>query len=300
MNLSHALSLLFRYVLSIGALTFAVSSTGLAAEPNSSNSNNPNYSYLPSEEVISIDVGQQKSEVLVRSWMGKKKLGAAIIFSNPGMTADSAGLQAFLRRELPHTGWASIAITPPNKVSTPNFATSPEEVSKAGEGNNDKDGSERVPQYSKEQWVKIREKQEEFIVNTMNKLDEIGSPYQGKRILITTDQGAGFVISMLSKSKLPKPDILVLINPFMSTKTENMALPKQLAELDIPILDIQSSDGHYASQETVTERRLLSPHNEPYRYSQQLMQLNLNQAGAWQTCLDLIEAFAHRINKAYP
>ncbi len=30
------------------------------------------------------------------------------------------------------------------------------------------------------------------------------------------------------------------------------------------------------------------------------MQLNLNQAGAWQTCLDLIEAFAHRINKAYP
>ncbi|WP_394389495.1 hypothetical protein [Shewanella woodyi] len=72
MNLSHALNLLFRYVLSIGALTFAVSNTGLAAEPDSSNSNNPKYSYLPNEEVISIDVGQQKSEVLVRSWMGKR------------------------------------------------------------------------------------------------------------------------------------------------------------------------------------------------------------------------------------
>jgi hypothetical protein len=274
--------------------TFSINSW--AAEQVTSH---PKYNYLESEEVILIEVGKQKSEVLVRSWVGKKELGAAILFSNPGMNADSAGLQAFLRRELPHTGWATIAITPPKKVSRLNFSTSPEDISKAGEGKFNPNNAERTPQYSKAQWEKIREKQEAFITNTMNKLDEIGTPYPGKRILIATNQGAGFVISMLSKNILAKPDILVLINPFMGTTHENLGLPKLLATLDIPVLDIQSADGHVASQKTTTDRRLLSPQNEPYRYRQQLMLLNLDHAEAWQTCLDLIEGFAHRVNNPY-
>ena len=258
------------------------------------------YDYLPSDEVISIDVGEQKSEVLIRSWIGKKKLGAAIMFANTGMDADAAGLQAFLRRELTHTGWATISITPPNSVMTPNFATTPEEVAKAGEGKAIQKSSEPTQQFTEEDWQKIREKQELFVVTSMDQLDALGKPYPGKRILITTAQGAGLTISLLSKNKLPKPDILVVINPFMRQTGENQALPKLLAELDIPVLDIQSRDGHRASLDTVKMRRELSPHNSPYRYSQQLMSLNLNQETAWQTCLELIEGFAQRINKAYP
>ncbi|MEC4725532.1 alpha/beta hydrolase family protein [Shewanella sp. D64] len=295
MKVSQALHFLSQSSFLIGTLLLVVISTrSLAAEQVTSH---PKYSYLASEEVISIEVGKQKSEVLVRSWTGKKKLGAAILFSNPGMNADSAGLQAYLRRELPHTGWATIAITPPKRVSTLNFATAPGDISKPGEGKYNPNNGERTPQYSKEQWINIREKQETFIADTMNQLDEIGTPYPGKRILIATGQGAGFVISMLSKNRLTKPDVLVLINPFMSTKHENLELPKLLAELDIPVLDIQSADGHIASQETKENRRLLSPQNAPYRYRQQRMLLNLNQTEAWQTCLDLIEGFAHSINK---
>jgi hypothetical protein len=293
MNVSQALHFCSLSSCLIGIfLLGVVSTTSWAAEPVT---NHAKYSYLASEEVIFIEVGKQTSEVLVRSWMGKKKLGAAILFSNPGMNADAAGLQAFLRRELPHTGWATIAITPPNKVSTLNFATSPETISTAGEGKYNPNNTERTPQYSTEQWMKIREKQEAFISNTMNKLDKIGTPYPGKRILIATNQGAGFVISMLNKNLLAKPDILVIINPFMGTSHENLGLPQLLAKLDIPVLDIQSMDGHIASLETQENRRLLSPRNAPYRYRQQMMQLNLNQAGAWQTCLDLIEGFAHSI-----
>ncbi|WP_299790491.1 DUF3530 family protein [uncultured Shewanella sp.] len=258
------------------------------------------YDYLPSDEVIAIDVGEQKSEVLIRPWIGKKKLGAAIMFANTGMDADSAGLQAFLRRNLTHTGWATISITPPNSVVTPNFATSPEEVAKAGEGKEIQKSSEPTQQFSDETWKKIREKQELFVVQSMDQLDAIGKPFPGKRILITTAQGAGLTISLLSKNKLPKPDILVIINPYMRQIDENQALPKLLAELDLPVLDIQSRDGHRASLNTVERRRELSPHNSPYRYSQQLMSLNLNQETAWQVCLELIEGFAQRINKAYP
>ena len=258
------------------------------------------YNYLPREEVITIEVEKKQSEVLLKSWIGKKKLGAAILLSNPGMNADSAGLQAFLRRQLPHAGWASIAITPPNKIPTPNFATSPTEIPKVGKLNNTQINTEHTQRFSQKQWMKIREKQAAFIVATMGKLDDIGSPYPGKRLLITTNQGAGLIISILSKNLLPKPDILIIINPFMTTGTENEILPKLLAKLDIPVLDIQSPDGHVASQKTIINRRILSPHNEPYRYRQQLIQVNLNHLEAWQTCLDLIEGFAHTINKAYP
>lgn len=297
MKVSQAFHFLSQSSFLIGSLLLGITSTtSWAAEQVTSH---PKYSYLASEEVISIEVGKQTSEILVRSWIGKKKLGAAILFSNPGMNADSAGLQAFLRRDLPLTGWATIAITPPNKVSKLNFSTSAEDISKVGKGEYNPNNAERTPQYSKEQWINIREKQETFIVDTMNKLDEIGTAYPGKRILIATDQGAGFIISMLSKNMLAKPDILVLINPFMSTKHENLTLPKLLAELDIPVLDIQSTDGHIASHETKNHRRMLAPHNAPYRYRQQRMQLNLNHAQAWQTCLDLIEGFAHRVNNPY-
>ncbi|NRD75834.1 DUF3530 family protein [Shewanella sp. VB17] len=268
-----------------------------AADPAS---NKLKYHYLPPEEVITIEVGKQQSEVLLKSWVGKKELGTATLLSNPGMSADSAGLQAFLRRQLPHTGWTSIALTPPNKIPTPNFSTAAAEIPKVGQLDNTQINTERTQQFSQKQWMKIREKQEAFIVATMGKLNDIASPYPGKKLLIATNQGAGFMISILSKNLLPKPDILVIINPFMTTSSENQALSTLLAKLDIPVLDIQSPDGHLASQKTITSRRILSPPNEPYRYSQQLMQLNLNHLEAWQTCLDLIEGFSHRINKAYP
>ncbi|WP_083700098.1 DUF3530 family protein [Shewanella sp. UCD-KL12] len=255
------------------------------------------YDYLPQEEVIEITVGQQQSEILVKSWSGKKKLGAAILFATPGMGADGAGLNAYLRRELTRTGWATIAITPPKKVSTPNFATQPEEVAKAGEGINNQKANEATKQYSEEVWKDIREKQTQFVTQTMSQLDAIGAPYPGKRLLITSGQGAGLAISMISNNLLPKPDILVLINPYMKMKEENQALAKMLAQLEVPILDIQSEDGHRASYATVKDRAELSPQNAPYRYSQQRLALNLNNETAWNTTLKLIEGFAQRISK---
>ena len=254
------------------------------------------YDYLPKEEVIEITVGELQTEVLVRPWSGKKKLGTAILLANLGMGADSAGFQAYLRRKLNPAGWATIAITPPKKVPTPNFATSAEEVAKAGEMKGNQKSSEATEQYPNKLWQDIREKQSQFVSQSMNQLDAIGAPYPGKRLLITSGQGAGLVITMISKNLLTKPDILVLINPYMKMKDENQALAKQLAELDIPVLDIQSVDGHRASYKTALMRAELSPQNAPYRYSQQTLALNLNNPMSWETALKSIEGFALRIS----
>ncbi|MPY25946.1 DUF3530 family protein [Shewanella psychropiezotolerans] len=255
------------------------------------------YDYLPKEEVIEITVGQQQTEVLVRSWSGKKQLGTAILLANPGMGADGAGFQAYLRRKLNPAGWATIAITPPKKVATPNFATSAKEIAKAGEMQGNQKANEATEQYSDAVWQDIREKQSQFISQTMNQLDAIGAPYPGKRLLITSGQGAGLTIAMINKNLLAKPDILVLINPYLKMKGENLALAKQLAELDIPVLDIQSVDGHRASSATAHMRAELSPQNAPYRYSQQTLALNLKNPMSWETALKSIEGFALRISQ---
>ncbi len=293
--------------LSLCFTCLSISFTSLAADPETKTSNEEavekkieiraKYDYLPPEEVIEITVGNQQSEILVKPWSGKKKLGAAILIATPGMGADGAGLNAYLRRELTRTGWATIAITPPKKVSTPNFATQAEEVAKAGEVANSQKGNEVTRQYSEKVWTDIRQKQTQFVSQTMSQLDAIGAPYPGKRLLITSGQGAGLAISMISNKLLPQPDILVLINPYMKMKKENQALAKMLATLEVPILDIQSADGHRASYATLKERAELSPQNAPYRYSQQVLALNLNNETAWNTTLKLIEGFAQRISQ---
>ncbi|AQS40352.1 Protein of unknown function (DUF3530) [Shewanella psychrophila] len=294
------------------ALCLSVSFTVIAADPQDASPNQAmtkenitevkaakqtKYDYLPKDEVIEITVGSQQTEVLVRSWSGKKKLGTAILLANPGMTADGAGFQAYLRRKLNPAGWATIAVTPPRKVPTPNFATAAEEVAKAGEMTGSQKASEATEQYSDKVWQDIREKQSQFVSQTMDQLDAIGAPYPGKRLLITSDQGAGLAIAMISKNQLTKPDILVIINPYMKMKDENLALPKQLAELDIPVLDIQSVDGHRASYKTAHMRAELSPQNDPYRYSQQTLALNLNSPMSWETALKFIEGFGLRISQ---
>ena len=47
--------------------------------------------YLPANEIKQITIDDQPLELLVRSWEGRKKLGAAIILPAPNGTADAPG-----------------------------------------------------------------------------------------------------------------------------------------------------------------------------------------------------------------
>lgn len=72
-------------------------------------------SYLPASEIKQITIDDQPLELLVRSWEGRKKLGAAIILPATNGTADAPGLMAFVRRNINAAGWASLSLTPPTE-----------------------------------------------------------------------------------------------------------------------------------------------------------------------------------------
>ncbi|GIU16308.1 DUF3530 domain-containing protein [Shewanella colwelliana] len=260
----------------------------------------PAYDYLPENEVATITIGEKQSHALVRSWRGKHQYGAAILFSDFGTNADPSDVITFLRRHLNDKGWATISLSAPDNGPQVNHTTDASEVSKSGEKQLALKASKSLPKYSEEAWQKLREKQNEQLIQTMNQLDALGQPYPGKRILIASQKGAGLAITLLNAGSLPKPDILVIINPYLDRSEENQKLAQQIAELTIPVLDIQSPDASPEALATLLERKALAPQNQPLRYEQQVLALNLDQPSAWQEILVLVQGFAKRIMKAYP
>ena len=305
-----------RIIPSVLSLTLALASVSLlAADPSNqtpetsaeaaqSNPNKPTpvkraSSYLPANEIKQITIDDQPLELLVRSWEGRKKLGAAIILPATNGTADAPGLMAFVRRNINAAGWASLSLTPPTEPPAPNFATPATEVATAGSAQLTTPSNKPSQKVKPEDSNKHLLEQEDFLVKSMSQLDSVGSDYPGKRVLITADQSAGLLISLLSQKKIADPDVLIVINPYSEDETRNQAIAEKLAKLTMPILDIQSPDGHPASLETAEQRKTLAVTLEAPNYRQTTLALNLDNESAWQNCLTAIRGFAARMSGAY-
>ncbi|MFV0597436.1 DUF3530 family protein [Shewanella sp.] len=305
-----------RIIPSVLSLILALSSANLlAADPNSQTPEpsteaaqpKPNEltplkrasSYLPANEIKQITIDDQPLELLVRSWEGRKKLGAAIILPATNGTADAPGLMAFVRRNINAAGWASLSLTPPTEPPAPNFATAATEITSPGSAQLSSPSNKPSQKVKPEESNKHLLEQEDFLVKSMSQLDSVGTDFPGKRVLITADQSAGLLISLLSQKKIADPDVLIVINPYSEDETRNQAIAEKLAKLTMPILDIQSPDGHPASLETAEQRKTLAVTLEAPNYRQTTLALNLDNESAWQNCLAAIRGFAARMSGAY-
>ncbi|MCG9730240.1 alpha/beta hydrolase family protein [Shewanella sp. Isolate13] len=252
---------------------------------------NPEYNYLPANEVKQLQVEDKSVPALLRPWIGKKRLGLAIIVPAIGERADAPGLASYLRRELNSVGWATLAVTPPPLLDTHTEIEASDTASTAATPDT---------QQALLESQKIQLKQQDFMLASMAQLDTLGKHFAGKRMLVTIGDSANLIIELLETKRLPKPDLMVIVNPYSELESANQALPEKLAALSIPVLDIQSKDGTAQSLATQVQRLTLAPANTPTRYSQQVLALDLTLKVTWDDCLELIEGFATRINKAYP
>ncbi|MCK8045875.1 alpha/beta hydrolase family protein [Shewanella sp. 1CM18E] len=258
------------------------------------------YRYLPANEVKQLQVDGKQVPALLRPWLGKKQYGLAIIVPDLSARADAAGVTNYLRLQLNQLGWATLAITPPSLETPPYFATRADDINQAGEQNNSQLANQETPDFSAQQLADIQQQQQTFLQTSMTQLDSLGKEFSGKRMLIAFGESANLVIELLDKQGLPAPDILVVINPYSDIDSVNAQLAPKLAQLPMPILDLQSKDGSAASIATQSQRLTLAPANAPTRYSQQVLALDLSLKVTWDNTLKLIAGFAQRINKAYP
>ncbi|MBU1394414.1 MAG: alpha/beta hydrolase family protein [Gammaproteobacteria bacterium] len=297
--MARIISLLFCLMLGFTAIS-ALAADPVTTAPTSAEVSDKklNNRYLPENEVKQITIDNQPYDLLVRAWEGKKKLGAAIILPATNGTADAPGLMAFVRRNINPAGWASLSLTPPTELPAANFATAATEVTSPGAAQLSSPSNKPSPKIKPEDNSKHLQEQEDFLVQSMSQLDAVGADYAGKRILITADQSAGLLISLLSQKKIADPDVLIVINPYREDEKLNQVLAEQLAKLTLPILDIQSPDGHPASLETAANRKVLAVTLESPNYRQTRLALNLDNESAWQNCLNAIKGFAARMSGA--
>ncbi|MBR9727597.1 DUF3530 family protein [Shewanella intestini] len=282
----------FRQIITlIGALVFSTNTFASSA-----------YDQIPANEIKHITIDGKPSTVLVRPWLGKMHFGAAIIIgpSSKKANANPPGITHFLRTHLNPLGWATISVTPTVGLYYPNYSTSPEAVSKAGEKQLALNTSKPTPKFQSDQLLQQRNFQHKQLNDTINALTEVGQAYPGKRLMIAIDDSAAIITQLLYEEKIPKPDTLILINPYrefdqeMAKGEKILTLATQLQALNIPILDLQSPDGHPVSV-AQAPNRFAKNNIKPIRYYVQYpLTLNLNSEAGWQEALEYIKGFARR------
>lgn len=251
------------------------------------------YGYLPEDELRTIEVKGQPLQVLVRPWEGRNQYGTVTLLASPGQVPDTPGLIGYLRRSLNPDGWASINLSSPAPLPRASFSTSAEEISRAGEGQLTLDPSQATPGFSAQQFAEFLSERQAVVNESLSQLQPLDSEYPGKRIMVVSNQTAAMVIELLSQNKIPNPDLLVVFNPYLPQTQSNAGLVGALEQLTIPVLDIQSPDGHPASLETLSERTNLSRTKGPRMYRQLQMALNLDLPSAWQDASKAIKGFAY-------
>ncbi|MEZ9139768.1 MULTISPECIES: DUF3530 family protein [unclassified Shewanella] len=248
-----------------------------------------------------ITVQDQTIEVLVKPWQGKKQHGAVFLVGPTDTHASGRGIIRYLRQQIPSKGWASISIKPTEGLYRPNFATSADQVTKAGEKQLELNAYQITPKYSSSQLLELRNFQQNVINECLAQLEAIGEQFPGKRIIIAADDSAGMVINLLHQDKLQQPDLLVVINPYrefeqlIDEQSRDLSIPLQLAELDFPILDLQSENGNIESIAETPARKQSNQMKTSHRYRQYLLQLDLNNQGGWDEALEHIEGFARKM-----
>ncbi len=288
-----------RYYCARCALIYIALSTLCLAKAIAQDSNEltvADYHYLPATEVKTLQVEGKPVPALLRPWLGKKHLGLAIIVADFSARADEAGVSNYLRQQLNHSGWATLALTPPSLNSPPYFVTKADDINQAGKQTSSQAADQETADFSPQQLADNHLQQQKFLQDSMMQLDSLGKAFSGKRMLIAFGQSANLAVELLAKQGIPAPEILVVVNPYSDIESINNQLAAKLATLTTPVLDLQSQDGSAASIATQAQRLTLAPANAPKRYSQQVLALDLSLKVTWENSLKLIEGFVRRIN----
>ncbi len=259
------------------------------------------YAYLSADEIKFITIDGKQSEILVRSWQSKKHFGSAVIVAASDTDADAAGLASYLRTNINSLGWASISLTPAKGLYRPNYATKPEEITKAGTEQLQLSSDKSIPKYESSQLLELRNFQQTNLNEALNQLPATTSLFPGGKIMIVLDDSAGMIINLLYDKKIPTPDVLVIINPYreyeylIDPQSQRKSIAEQLVTMSIPILDIQSADAHPNSIEQAPTRLNYNQVKPARYYRQYQMSLDLSNASGWEEALNQIEGFSRTV-----
>jgi len=175
------------------------------------------------------------------------------------------------------------------KISTDD-ASSNQETSTGIANNNSKNSSPQVGiKPSQLQAPYLPYSQQDYVNFIGNLLKELNTAFEqgvGYQVIYAKGQSASAVIELLSQQNKNTAHALVVNNPYWPDKETNQLLPKQLAKLPIPVLDLISLSDNIWAKDTTNARLveakvgLKSPYRQREVFGDQLLQSQYDNLSA--------------------
>lgn len=172
----------------------------------------------------------------------------------------------FLRKTLPKEGWLTIAIQPPLKPE--NYPS-----------NNAKKALQ-----IEENTLALKEYQTSLAAIT-NVVMEKAAGYPGIFLVIAEGNNAALLIDLYMKQEVPTPNALVTLSAHLLTPLDNQNLAQNMAEIELPILDMILKRDNIWVLHNAEHRRLLANKELKTYYRQQELN-NINSSYYPQAALE--------------
>ncbi|MER2491922.1 DUF3530 family protein [Catenovulum sediminis] len=217
--------------------------------------------YAPTEEIRELMAGELTFTALQSEQESNVVRGVAILLPDINLHANQTGSFFQLRYALNRYGWVSLAgVMPDFELSEKSFGEAADKESLL-RPNAD---TQFIDEVDRNRYLD----QLSLVVNAMQE-EVVG--YPGLILVVAQGATAGWLVEAYQAQKLPLPDALVLIAPYLPDDRLNRALPAQIAQLSVPILDVWSARDNRWALATVPLRNKASKRHLTLHYRQREM-----------------------------
>jgi hypothetical protein len=201
--------------------------------------NNDLQHYLKSSQITPLLAGAQDFMTLIQPSLSSNNKGVAILLPDWQQGAMTPKALNFLRQQLPNQGWTTITIQPFDKPNNyPSFAIN------AGE--RQEKNNQIIEQY--------QEKLSAVIKTVMLKAKN----YPGIFIVVVQGNHSAILADLYQQEKNQAPNALILLSGYMLTDEDNKMFATNIAESEVPVLDLFLERDHPLAQSNAKTRKLLA------------------------------------------
>ncbi len=175
--------------------------------------------YLNSDVVQPMMAGPDDFITLLQPDLHPTDKGVVIMLPEWHQTATSPKAINYLRKQLPNEGWATIVLQP---IEKPDAYPSRADKKSA----RDEENEAALLAYK------------EKLIPMMTAIFEKAQDYPGIFVVVAEGNNAAILLDLFEQQQLPLPNALVMLSAHMLNETDNRSFALQVAESELPILDL--------------------------------------------------------------
>lgn len=214
--------------------------------------------YLTPSQVTPLLAGAQDFITLIEPDQSSNHKGVAILLPDWQQGATSPKALNFLRQKFPHQGWTTITIQPFDKPENyPSIAI--------------------TDALRLEQNKEILDQYQQQLSAMMRTVMDQAKNYPGIFLVVAEGNHGALLADLYQQEKNELPNALILLSAYMLTDQDNQLFAQNVAQSELPVLDLFLKLDHPLALHNATKRRALAKQEFKTYYRQR--QLNNYHTG---------------------